>query len=309
MAKKPRKLNIKPNQIISLIMFIVGLFITLTAIFVPKLTLGKWSEVVNVGIGITILISVVIFFLQNCFEYQNWKSENLLRYTILEKLIFEQLESMSNIRYEQQITLTLPDVISSDDSKFLTINCEHMYTYKNESLIRKNINIDIFNDIFLPKRGDNSNPYERTKFVKVVIKYSDSRGSIIYTPNEYPDQFKPFNGRPHFSEKIYIEANNSVTITYTIKNEFQKFSRLIWNIQELSQGVKLIVDNKSSYDLSRFMLAINHPKSKQIQDENKKYLTQESHLQTVEQGDDKQCIIDFDHTFLPYQGFELKWEL
>jgi len=287
-SKKPFLL--RPNHALSII-FIVG---------------GVLVLPFNIEIAIAILLPVISLFVQEITTHRSWKSENLLRQTILDVLMLEQIDAMRNIRYNQSVTLTI-----GTDDKFLNVTCVHEYTYKNESFVKKNIDIDIFNDIFIRDSADN--PYKGTHFNWVKLKYKNANKEEKYQNQQGDNGYEYFkrlpDGRPHFKKSISINAEDEVTLTYSIMNMFELFSRLVWNIQELSEDMRIFVKNNTSYDLSRFVLAINHPNRAKMHDDNKDTLSDKCCLKRKTSNGDWDCEIIFDHPFLPYQGFELKWDL
>jgi len=266
---KQKKLKLKPNYWVGIVLCILGL---LTASLPYFLQRENEQQGVAIGIGVTAIISGLISMITGYFEHRNWRAENLLRHTILDVLMFEQLEAMRNIRYEQKIILTIEKVVTmindNPQEEYIKITCEHSYTYKNESNINKNIIIDIFNDIFIPADTNGRKPYERTNFNSVCFD-----DKTTYTPEKNPDKFERLrDGRPHFRGNIKLESNKEVKLKYSITNEFLKFSRLVWNIQELSEDITLEIIDKASCDLSKFTLVINHPNRETIHEKNKQYL-------------------------------------
>jgi len=309
--KSKKTFRLRPNYALSIIFCVVGVLI----LFISRR--GLLSVLDNgIATGIAVIISAVTLFIQEFMAYRSWKSENLLKNTILDALMFEQFDAMRNIRYNQSIELTIekpyPCPQGDGVKMFLKMTCVHEYTYKNESLIKKNIDIDIFNDIFIPVINiQRDNPYQRIDFNCVKLKYKINSGNNkTYQNAGGSEYFKRLpDGRPHFHENISLNAGDEVTLTYSINNEFELFSRLVWNIQELSENIKIFVKNKSAYDLSKFILAINHPNRDKMHEDNKNNLSDKCCLKRKASGGDWDCEIMFDHPFLPYQGFELKWDL
>jgi hypothetical protein len=296
--------ELQPNQKSNIVILGIGLLIMIFAGCVPTDKLGAAAQVVNAGIGLAIVLPAILNLLQNSIEYRNWREANLLYHTFFDILMNDQLSAMRNIRYNQVINLEIKPGNISDE---IVITCEHVYTYKNSSTFNKRINIDIFNDIFIPQDANAGNPFDKTVFERV--KYNQNE---IFTPQDSEKKFCNLpDGRPHFRDTITLEAGKDIDITYSINNVFQKFSRLIWNVQELSEGVKLNIKNTLPPDnISKFTLAINHPNGIKMQNQNRKFLDKNCHLKkgTVV-GAVYDCCIEFKCPFLPYQGFELKWDL
>jgi hypothetical protein len=302
--KNKRKFKISAYSKIGIIFSFIGIIV----IFISQLQLEFFATTnfPNISVGVTLLISGITNILLAHFEYKNWKVENLLRHTILDILMYDQIEAMRNIRYTQEIMLTI-----AEEDDLLKISCTHKYSYKNESLIDKNISVGIFNDIFFPVYNTKVNPYSKTFFEYVEFQYF--KNASLSTVHQNDGKCAMFNelpdGRPHFHKNLFLEKGDTVRLIYSINNAFKKHSRMVWNIQELSQNVKIYISNKTNYDLSKFIIAINHPNRQEMYEINKKSIDEKSCLKKDYLYPEWDCAITFDRPFLPYQGFELKWDL
>ena len=303
--KTGKSFSLRPNYALIIIYFAVGVFALLDPF--------RGSFFLNPTIGVVIILAAIPLLIKELIARRSWKSENILRQTILDILMFEQIDAMRNIRYRQSIKLTIDSCEYKKNKfieRFLKVTCEHEYTYRNESLVKKNINISIFNDIFIPaNKVQTANPYQRTDFNWVKLLYKSGKEEM-YQRKVDSGYFQTLrDGRPHFQKNIFLNVGDEVTLTYSIENAFELFSRLVWNIQELSEDVKIFVKNNSAYDLSKFVLAINHPNREKMHSANEGYLNDKCCLKRGASEGDWDCEILFEHPFLPYQGFELKWDL
>jgi len=307
--KNKKKLH--PNYIVGIILIVAGLVVIALDVLLPIDTL---DVVFNVGIGVTVIVSGVISFITGYFENSRWIFEHMLRHTIIYDLMYDQAESMKCIRYNQSIDLTILPLCTEKQgdevNSFVKIKCQHQYTYKNEYLVKQNIDIDIFNDIFIPASKTNGKPYEHTAFEWVKFDFGDGN-PILYKKENNDGHFEiQEDGRPRFRKTISLSKGKQVTITYSIINKFELFSRLVWYIQELSENVRILISHsEQAPDISKFEIRINHPCRQKLLKNNEAFISPNCHLKISENENGCDCNIFLDKPFLPYQGFELKWDL
>jgi hypothetical protein len=241
---------------------------------------------------------------------------NLLSQTVMNG-IYETAVDARHIRYNQIIKFTISEFPNNEGEKYLKLDCIHSYILHNESKSDNKISVDVFNDLNILSRELNGRlPSQyKTQFEEITITHSKTGEVENFSPNnrEHKDKFfEPDEyGRPRFVVKnIKVDARNGgnsgwVKISYKISNAHYLKSSQSWYFQELSDGLELIIDNRTDYPNRCFSLIINHPNREEIESYNTDSISTAGRLQ----GNGQNISVKTNFVFLPYQGFSIQWDL
>jgi hypothetical protein len=225
--------------------------------------------------------------------------------------IYETTANARNIRYEQSIEFTIKP-FDHQKEKYLHFFCIHEFTLVNDNLTTKTIDINTFNDITIPKETNRSlSENDRTQFTQVETKKQNGETFVYNWRDKHCSDNFGFDeyGRPYFATKglRLSKKEKSITITYHITNVHKLKGSHNWYFQEISDGVTLKIDNQIPDSKGKFSLMIHHPNREDIEAQNRDSLDPNGKL--IASIPNSYSSIQMNSVFLPYQGFELQWDL
>jgi hypothetical protein len=108
------------------------------------------------------------------------------------------------------------------------------------------------------------------------------------------------NGKKYFTNSYDINPKSTATFRFNTFGNYRRIDRLIWTIQDLSADFCVRIVNNTGIK-NAFRLKVNHHRERDILDR----------LTRISKNADGQevIIIDFNCEVLPYQGFEVMWNL
>jgi hypothetical protein len=111
---------------------------------------------------------------------------------------------------------------------------------------------------------------------------------------------KEINGKTYFIKSYDINSKGTATFQFHTFGNYRRIDRLIWTVQDLSTDFCVRLVNNTGIK-NAFLIKVNHHREKEILDG----------LRTITKDADDQEIItlDFNCEVLPYQGFEVMWNL
>jgi hypothetical protein len=199
-------------------------------------------------------------------------------------LIAEALASKTKfMRMEQEAEL-----IFEIDNGLIKLKKRHKYSLENNYIFKKRIELSMFTDS--PK----ARPSDKCGFQAIIEP--DGKELI-------GEALKPFikheNGKHIFCKEYKLDRGHK-------NNQFEFHSvayyrltdRLIWTVQELSDGFNVRIINKTGI-IDPFEVKINHHKECDISVKKT----------SIDTGDGYEKRFEIYSEILPYQGFEIMWEI
>lgn len=283
---------------------IVTIILTTKFFFYRQGTDENFVYDIFLGFGVSLIGGAILNILSE------WRTGNLLVQTVMDG-IYQTAAKSRIVRYQQSITFVITD-ININEKDYLKFSCTHEYTLSNITYPEKSISIDTFNDISIPKEENDSLGDEKTQFNEVKIRYgtgtqhthnrNDGKHNNEFTFDDY--------GRPHFATKglIMKKSDETMTITFDINNIHNLRDKHMWYFEEITDGIVLRIDNKSSHSISNFKLIINHPNREDIEEHNKETIDSKGQIRGLSLNKNYSTI-EMNYVFLPYQGFEIEWDI
>jgi hypothetical protein len=108
------------------------------------------------------------------------------------------------------------------------------------------------------------------------------------------------NGKTYFTKSYEINTKSTATFEFNTYGNYRRIDRLIWTVQDISTDFHVKIVNNTGVK-NAFLIKVNHHREKDIL----------SRLTTISKNEDGQEVItlDFNCEVLPYQGFEVMWNL
>jgi hypothetical protein len=108
------------------------------------------------------------------------------------------------------------------------------------------------------------------------------------------------NGKTYFIKSYNINPRSSASFRFNTYGNYRRVDRLIWTVQDLSTDFYVRIVNNTGIK-GAILIKVNHHRELEILER----------LTTLSKKSDGQevIIIDFNCDVLPYQGFEVMWNL
>jgi len=106
------------------------------------------------------------------------------------------------------------------------------------------------------------------------------------------------HGKTYFSKSYDINSKSTATFRFSTFGNYRRIDRLIWTVQDLSTDFCVRLINNTGIK-GAFFIKVNHHREEDILDR----------LTTISKNDQEVIILDFNCDVLPYQGFEVMWNL
>lgn len=260
---------------LSIIAGLAGLTILLTGLLLQAIDSSKFSVAIIplTGVGASILATVMSNWLLN------YQLENIPIISVIEAL--HESSRLMRTNHELQIIFTL-----EDDS--IKARGEHSFTLVNSGNRKFIRNIQVFTDSGdwnLKGGGFNS-----------ILEPS---GNILNN-NELANCLKEKSGKVYFDKMYSFEPRSSNSFEFHTYAFYRLIDRLIWTVQDFSDDMKITIVNNTGIK-NIFKIKVNHHKEKEIK----------NNIHLFEDEYDKRELIkfSFNSDILPYQGFEIMWNL
>lgn len=161
----------------------------------------------------------------------------------------------------------------------------HKYSVRNPSWYKRTYTISVFTD------ASRAALYDSCGF-QIIIEPDGTKleGDKLqaFIRKEY--------GK-HFFYKTYdLQPGDSNAFEFRSIDYYRLLDRLIWTVQDLSDGFLVRIINKTGIS-NPFEIKINHHRDGEI-------LSQLKHLDVA-----GEIIFEFNSEILPYQGFEIMWDI
>ncbi len=108
------------------------------------------------------------------------------------------------------------------------------------------------------------------------------------------------NGKTYFTKSYDVNSKSSATFRFDTYGNYRRVDRLIWTVQDLSVDFRVELRNQTGIK-DAFLIKVNHHREREILDR----------LKIVSSHNDNEEVfaLDFNCEVLPYQGFEVMWNL
>ncbi|MCL2639008.1 MAG: hypothetical protein FWD48_11645 [Oscillospiraceae bacterium] len=193
------------------------------------------------------------------------------------------------IREKHNLKLKLK-LIKKGDESFIEVAGEHTYDLSapNEDKQLKYF-VNIYTD--LGRQGDETSG--GFKFVRI--------GDEVFEGDTLSGMVEPTNKvtKICFKRSVTIPKGNSLNFKYRTFAEYRLSDRLIWTVQDLSDGLNLSVEDKtglSNNNMEDLLFWLNHHKRDIIEHE------------IIRNRANKTVTINFPCPVYPSQGFEMAWD-
>lgn len=169
----------------------------------------------------------------------------------------------------------------------VVINGEHRFTLCNQGARRSKKSFELYTDL---GSWNNSGGF------KAVIEPS---GTVLQ--NKSLETFlHEENGKIYFKNSYDINSMSTASFLFKTFGNYRRVDRLIWTVQDISTDFSVRIVNNTGIKKA-FVIKVNHHKEKEIL-KRVKIINDTGDSQEV-------IIIDFNCEVLPYQGFEIMWNL
>jgi hypothetical protein len=186
-----------------------------------------------------------------------------------------------------RIDHTLEVIFTLSDQNSVTVSGEHSFTLVNQRRRRSRKVFAIYTDL---------GTWNRSGGFQSVVEPS---GQVL-AHNDLVSFVKEVNGKTYFIKSYDINSTSSASFRFHTFGHYRRVDRMIWTVQDLSTDFRVKLINNTGIN-DAFVIKINHHREKEILDS----------MTTVHKPADGQEImtIDFNCEVLPYQGFEVMWNL
>jgi hypothetical protein len=164
---------------------------------------------------------------------------------------------------------------------------EHVFTLVNQRGRRATKEFAIFTD---QGSGHRSGGFDSVVEPSGNVLQGDSLNAYI----------SESNGKSYFVKSYDINHHSTATFRFNTFSLFRRTDRLIWTVQDISTGFRVRVVNNTGIR-NAFTVKINHHREKDI--------VNRITTMPMTNGEREVMIIDFNSEVLPYQGFEIMWDL
>lgn len=193
------------------------------------------------------------------------------------------VENASFVRNDHSLELTF----SVEENGIVKVQGEHCFTLVNNRGSRARKFFNIYTDLGCWK--------ELGGFESVV----EPSGKVLQGATLFPF-VSEVNGKFYFTNSYDINKYSSSTFRFITFGYYRRIDRLIWTVQDLSTDFRVKLVNSTGVP-GAFLIKINHHREKDIIES----ITKIPELR----GDEEEIIWEFGAAVLPYQGFEVMWNL
>jgi hypothetical protein len=217
----------------------------------------------------------------------------------------EALGTHSQKRYEQRIEINFS---YDNNSGTLKASITHTFDYK-KSEIGKTCEMRIFSDFRgeIPKEDRLKDPQFTPDF---YFKQAGTDAKHLKWAN-LEDRAKLCNvenGKLLYTDdSTVLNENTDTHFRFEIRNKYKPHDRMVWNFQDHSDCVTIVVNRDNSCKDKLFYFRLNHPNAKLIMES-----FQKSQSGSVRENDGLitgNLNFEINRAVLPYHGFEILWDI
>ena len=260
------------------------------------------------GLGASILSAAVISWLWDIM-----KSSSAWR--MLEESMYANWSEFSKIRYDQEVEMTF----LLEENK-LKVNTKHSFKYKISELREYNkkfCEISIFSD-FQPVHFEKNAKVGAFHFELIKIGLVDFHelrwGNAVRNGEDINLELKKIlsdtkNGKLSYeSGRLSLPDSDYLSIDFEICGIYECKDRIVWIFQELSEGTVIKINRSELPENSILYISINHPLAGDIlKASGNKNIVDSSTGKILTEIPD--ISVKIDKSILPYQGFEVHWDV
>ena len=107
------------------------------------------------------------------------------------------------------------------------------------------------------------------------------------------------NGKVYFRKLYRLPAHDGLQFVFFSEEYYRKADRLIWTVEDLAEDFKVYIHNRTTIH-DGFALKINHHRESEVMKRKIEHRHSPHH---------QEICFAFDTEILPYQGFEIMWDL
>jgi hypothetical protein len=192
-------------------------------------------------------------------------------------------ETSTFIRSDHELKL----IISLCAPDHVRVRGEHSFTLVNQRGRRARKKFEIYTDL---GSWNNCGGFESV---------CEPTGNVLH--HEALEQcMVEVNGKTYFTKSYDINPKSSATFKFYTFGTYRRTDRLVWTVQDLSTDFKVDIKNETGIN-DAILIKVNHHREKDILEG----------LTIVPGNADKQehFVLHFNCEVLPYQGFEVMWNL
>jgi hypothetical protein len=182
-------------------------------------------------------------------------------------------------------TLELIFTLKGDDS--VSVSGEHAFTLINQQGRRSRKTFAIYTDL---------GSWNKCGGFEAVVEPS---GNVLHH-EALEACITEINGKTYFIKGYDINSKSTASFQFNTFGNYRRIDRLIWTVQDISTDFRVRVVNNTGIR-NAFLIKVNHHRERDILD----------CCTTISKNADDQevIILDFNCEVLPYQGFEVMWNL
>lgn len=240
------------------------------------------------------------------------KNNDILR--AMSEATIEAWEQFKKIRYKQRV-----QIVFSTEGDMVIVDIDHWFSYNGEpnEKIPFSISSDcrIYTNDVAPE--DSHFRFQEISIGDEQIIEWDNISSMPKNQQKkkYEDLSRIINNKLIYEGVAIIpEGSKEVKLHFKIRSTYQKRDRMVWSFQELSpDGATIKIIRKGNFfsndetNVETFPLLkmwVNHPTVDSIY-----AINQINGLQSNGLLSKNTCSIKFANVIIPYQGFELFWDI
>jgi hypothetical protein len=178
-------------------------------------------------------------------------------------------------------------VFSLSGTDAVSVSGEHAFTLVNQRGRRARKTFAIYTDL---------GSWNRCGGFEAVV---EPTGNVLLH-KALEDCIVESHGKTYFSKCYDVNSKSSASFQFNTFGNYRRVDRLIWTVQDLSTDFSVKIVNNTGIK-NAFLVKINHHRERDIL-ERIKVLSRNEEGQEV-------IILDFNCDVLPYQGFEVMWNL
>jgi len=216
-----------------------------------------------------------------------------------------KLES-TTVRTEHKLKLTL-ELLKTDFDNFVKIVGIHEYTVHSPyAKCIFDLSIDVYTDLGVDLGNITDDVYNNLRAilglnsnlgvdVPLGIKLSGGFTEVRHNgkPVGISDKIRYEKTKARFIDKIRVNPADKATFEYHTYGLYRLKDRLVWTVQELSDGFTVTVENGTQLPFGNLLYWINH--------HDREVIKIDKPFKTVD-------VIEFLCPVFPYQGFEMSWD-
>jgi hypothetical protein len=257
------------------IAMLVGLFVLLSGLLFVALdpTIYALVAVPLTGVGGSILATGLT----------GWLIARQFSKIDVNSIVQALVENTSFVRNDHSLELTF----SLEDNGIVKVQGEHCFTLVNNRNSRARKFFKIYTDLGCWN--------ELGGFESVV----EPSGQVLQGAALVPF-VSELNGKYYFIKSYDINKYSSSTFRFITFGYYRRIDRLIWTVQDLSTDFHVKLVNSTGVR-NAFLIKINHHRERDI-------IASVTKIPEL-RGDEEEIILEFGAVVLPYQGFEVMWNL